>query len=75
LVQNAEFTDLKEARAIMRKKITKAFRGPGLLVLVDESNIGNSVWTAGRGLDWLKLRDFLAGLGTGRELIEMVVYA
>jgi uncharacterized LabA/DUF88 family protein len=45
------------------------------LVLVDESNIGSSVRTAGRGLDWLKLRDFLAGPNTGRELIEMVVYA
>jgi uncharacterized LabA/DUF88 family protein len=45
------------------------------LVLVDESNIGSSVRTAGRGLDWLKLRDFLAGENTGRELIEMVVYA
>ena len=44
-------------------------------MLVDESNIGNSVRTAGRGLDWLKLRDFLAGPDTGRELIEMVVYA
>lgn len=48
---------------------------PRLLVLVDESNIGSSVRTAGRGLDWLKLRDFLAGPATGRELIEMVVYA
>ena len=46
-----------------------------LLVLVDESNVGSSVRTAGRGLDWLKLRDFLAGQNTGRELIEMVVYA
>src|SRR5213080_1898158 len=46
-----------------------------LLVLVDESNVGSSVRTAGRGLDWLKLRDFLAGPNTGRELIEMVVYA
>lgn len=46
-----------------------------LLVLVDESNISSSVRTAGRGLDWLKLRDFVAGPGTGRELIEMVVYA
>ena len=45
------------------------------LVLVDESNIGSSVRTAGRGLDWLKLREFLAGPETGRELIEMVVYA
>src|SRR5262245_27251821 len=48
---------------------------PRLLVLVDESNISSSVRTAGRGLDWLKLRDFLAGPDTGRELIEMVVYA
>lgn len=48
---------------------------PRLLVLVDESNIGGSVRTAGRGLDWLKLRDFLAGPATGRDLIEMVVYA
>src|SRR5438093_3252857 len=46
-----------------------------LLMLVDESNVGSSVRTAGRGLDWLKLRDFLAGPNTGRELIEMVVYA
>jgi uncharacterized LabA/DUF88 family protein len=46
-----------------------------LLVLVDESNIGSSVRTAGRGLDWLKLRDFLVGQNAGRELIEMVVYA
>jgi len=45
------------------------------LVLVDESNVGSSVRSAGRGLDWLKLRDFLAGPGTGRDLIEMVVYA
>src|SRR5205085_5067041 len=48
---------------------------PRLLVLVDESNIGSSVRTAGRGLDWLKLRDFLAGPATGRDLLEMVVYA
>jgi uncharacterized LabA/DUF88 family protein len=46
-----------------------------VLVLVDESNVGSSVRTAGRGLDWLKLREFLAGPETGRELIEMVVYA
>src|SRR4051812_45435722 len=48
---------------------------PRLLVLIDESNIGSSVRTAGRGLDWLKLRDFLAGPESGRELIEAVVYA
>jgi len=63
----------------MRPKNNKSARPasarPRLLVLVDESNIGNSVRTAGRGLDWLKLRDFLAGPATGRDLIEMVVYA
>src|SRR5436305_2123817 len=48
---------------------------PRVLVLVDESNVSSSVRTVGRGLDWLKLRDFLAGPNTGRELIEMVVYA
>src|SRR4026209_1746388 len=46
-----------------------------VLVLVDESNVGSSARSAGRGLDWLKLRDFLACPGTGRDLIEMVVYA
>ncbi len=47
-----------------------------MLVLVDESNLVSSVRTAGRGLDWVKLRDFLVGpKGGGRELIEMVVYA
>ena len=46
-----------------------------VLILVDESNVGSSVRTAGRGLDWIKLRDFLAGPVTGRDLIEMVVYA
>ncbi|HEY4282129.1 MAG TPA: NYN domain-containing protein [Chthoniobacterales bacterium] len=45
------------------------------LILVDESNVGSSVRTVGRGLDWIKLRNFLAGENTGRELIEMVVYA
>jgi uncharacterized LabA/DUF88 family protein len=59
----------------MRKRNHEAAARPRLLVLVDESNIGSSVRTAGRGLDWLKLRDFLAGPNTGRELIEMVVYA
>src|SRR5438874_6864912 len=46
-----------------------------VLILVDESNVGSSVRTAGRGLDWIKLRDFLAGPATDRDLIEMVVYA
>jgi uncharacterized LabA/DUF88 family protein len=59
----------------MRKKAHGEPARPRLLVLVDESNIGSSVRTAGRGLDWLKLREFLAGPDTGRDLIEMVVYA
>src|SRR5438128_8829836 len=59
----------------MRKKTHEGSTRPRLLVLVDGSNGGSSVRTGGRGLDWLKLRDFLAGPNTGRELIEMVVYA
>jgi uncharacterized LabA/DUF88 family protein len=59
----------------IRKRDPESRARPRLLVLVDESNIGSSVRTAGRGLDWLKLRDFLAGPATGRDLIEMVVYA
>jgi uncharacterized LabA/DUF88 family protein len=58
-----------------QKKQPNVYRPDRLLVLVDESNVGTSARTAGRGLDWLKLRDFLAGAGSGRELIEMVVYA
>src|ERR1700745_120151 len=59
----------------VRKKYSDAHTRLRLLVLVDESNVGSSVRSAGRGLDWLKLRDFLAGPDTGRDLIEMVVYA
>jgi len=59
----------------MRKKDSDIHVRSRVLVLVDESNVGSSVRTAGRGLDWLKLRDFLAGANTGRDLIEMVVYA
>lgn len=59
----------------MRKKDPDVVRRARLLVLVDESNVGSSVRTAGRGLDWLRLREFLAGTETGRDLIEMVVYA
>jgi uncharacterized LabA/DUF88 family protein len=59
----------------MRKKESDIHARSRVLVLVDESNVGSSVRTAGRGLDWLKLRDFLAGPNTGRDLIEMVVYA
>ena len=59
----------------MRKRDHEGALRPRLLVLVDESNVSSSVRTAARGLDWLKLRDFLAGPNTGRDLIEMVVYA
>jgi uncharacterized LabA/DUF88 family protein len=60
---------------MMQKKNSHISTRSRVLVLVDESNVGSSVRTAGRGLDWLKLRNFLAGEETGRELIEMVVYA
>jgi uncharacterized LabA/DUF88 family protein len=59
----------------MRKKDSDVHARSRVLVLVDESNVSSSVRTAGRGLDWLKLRDFLAGPSSGRDLIEMVVYA
>jgi uncharacterized LabA/DUF88 family protein len=59
----------------MRRKNIENTKHSCVLVLVDESNVGSSVRTAGRGLDWIKLRDFLAGPNTGRDLIEMVVYA
>src|SRR5215467_11279264 len=59
----------------MRKKDSDVHARSRVLVLVDESNVSSSVRTAGRGLDWLKLRDFLAGPNSGRDLIEMVVYA
>ena len=59
----------------MPKKNQEGGARSRVLVLVDESNVGSSVRTAGRGLDWLKLRDFLAGPNSGRDLIEMVVYA
>ena len=59
----------------MRKKEADVSQRARLLVLVDESNLGSSVRTAGRGLDWLRLREFLAFVDSGRDLIEMVVYA
>src|ERR1700748_3686956 len=59
----------------MPKKNSDGSHRSRVLILVDESNVGSSVRTAGRGLDWLKLRNFLAGPDTGRDLIEMVVYA
>jgi uncharacterized LabA/DUF88 family protein len=58
-----------------QKQDSKGHQRSRVLILVDESNVGSSVRTAGRGLDWLKLREFLTGPSTGRELIEMVVYA
>ena len=59
----------------MAEKDSDGPRGARVLVLVDESNVGSSARTTGRGLDWLQLRDFLVGPDSGRELIEMVVYA
>ncbi len=59
----------------VRKKDSDLHARSRLLVLVDESNVSSSVRTVGRGLDWLRLRDFLGGPNTGRDLIEMVVYA
>jgi uncharacterized LabA/DUF88 family protein len=59
----------------MQKKDSMTGPRSKVLVLVDESNVGSSVRTVGRGLDWLKLRDFLAGPNSGRDLIEMVVYS
>src|SRR5437588_3826206 len=59
----------------MQRKHSNTPSRSRVLVLVDESNVGRSVGSAGGGFDWLKLRDFLAGPGTGRDLIEMVVYA
>src|SRR5438477_9985443 len=59
----------------MRKKDSDIHARSKVLVLVDESNVSSSVRTAGRGLDWLKLRDFLAGPDSGGDLIERVVYA
>ena len=71
----AAIDDLLSAAGHMRKRNQESGARSRVLVLVDESNVSSSVRTAGRGLDWLKLRDFLAGPNTGRDLIEMVVYA
>src|SRR6476659_7779726 len=59
----------------MPKKNSDGSHRSRVLVLVDEYNVGSSVRTAGRGLDLIKLLDFLSGPATGRDLIEMVVYA
>jgi uncharacterized LabA/DUF88 family protein len=50
-------------------------RTPRVLIFVDESNVVSSVRALGRKLDWIMLRDHLANVGSGRELIEMVIYA
>src|SRR5438552_7930633 len=71
----ARIARMQLIRIQVRRKDSDVQARLRLLVLVDESNVGSSVRTAGRGLDWLKLRDFLAGPNTVRELIEMVVYA
>src|SRR5438309_2921020 len=59
----------------MQKKDSIRVPRSRVLVLVDESNVVRSRRTSGRGFDWLKLPDFLAGPETRRDLIEMVVYA
>lgn len=59
----------------MQKKDSIPVPRSKVLVLVDESNVSSSVRTVGRGLDWLKLRDFLSGENTTHDLIEMVIYA
>ena len=59
----------------MRKKDSNSHARSRVLALVDELNVSSCVRTAGRGLDWLKLRDFLAVPNTARDLIEMVIYA
>src|ERR1700747_1435644 len=56
-------------------KQTNVESRPRVLVLVDESNVSSSVGASGRGLNWIKLRQFSAGPDSGRDLIEMVVYA
>ena len=70
----ADCRELREFKPVQKKDSIPTPRMK-VLVLVDESNINSSVRTARRGLDWLKLRDFLAGPNSGRDLIEMVVYA
>ena len=46
-----------------------------VLIFVDESNVVSSARSTGHGIDWIKLRDYLARPGEARHLIEMVVYA
>src|SRR5438477_10473801 len=59
----------------MQKKNSNTSARSRVLVLVDESNVGSSVRTVGRGLGWVEVGEFLGGPNNGRELIEMVVYA
>ncbi|HEX4084320.1 MAG TPA: NYN domain-containing protein [Chthoniobacteraceae bacterium] len=46
-----------------------------VLIFVDEANVVSSARSSGRGIDWLKLRDYLTQTDKGRGLLEMVVYA
>ena len=48
---------------------------PRVLIFVDESNVVSSARALGRGIDWLKLRDYLAKQAQGRRLLETVIYA
>lgn len=45
-----------------------------VMVFVDEANLMGAIKTFNRRLDWIKLRDYLANVDTGRELVEMVIY-
>jgi len=58
-----------------QRDIIPAMSKSRVLIFVDESNVVSSVRAVNRSLDWLKLRDHLTKADTGRELIEMVVYA
>lgn len=46
-----------------------------VLIFVDESNVVSSVRACGRGLDWIKLRNYLVKASDDRRLLEMVIYA
>jgi len=45
-----------------------------VLILADSDNTVISAQSFNRKIDWLQIRDYLANLGEGRELIEMVIY-
>ncbi len=46
-----------------------------VLVLADEANVMAGFKMFGKRLDWLKIRDYVANPGEGRELVEFVLYA